>query len=523
MAELRRQYRHRPALYALIAAAMGCVGASGGDAGVAASLQEVYDAAYARLTHVRDDRKQRLLDFCNGMHALATRAGADPVLRDFFRLKQEYYRLQQEAPPPADAVRAIDEYKATIDSYYLENYRQFYDILFVGRAGDVFYTIRKEAEYQRNLLSGELAQTHLARLLREQPQGAFVDFQYFFPSDEPAAFFVQPVLADGEHLGWLILQCAINKINSIFAGSDELGATGEVFLVNKEQYMLTQSRFIGQSTILSMHLNPDNIRTKFAERAGNRIITDYRGCRALSSFDVFRFLSSEWLIIAKIDEAEVLTDHFREHQAEYLPPLLARAAQPAPPGGPCAAPAPRLLKVDMDEFVKAQAGEALQTRGVSTCTALIAAYPRRFAYLAHISPFDRVYGEGSTDLLGHIVKNIKTYDIYKYERRHVRFVVVARDAQTLPAVLEELLHEGFLLSQVDVVYNPAAQRADVTYDYVADQLCVSWRAVGTEAGVIETSTAGYNLGAVLRQLMEADSASRAGGGAAGGTGAPASR
>ena len=59
---------------------------------------------------------------------------------------------------------------------------------------------------------------------------------------------------------------------------------------------------------------------------------------------------------------------------------------------------------------------SLQTLGVSTCTAVIATYPGKFGYMAHVSPLDSVYGGNVTDLVGLITKKIKTYDIYKYER-----------------------------------------------------------------------------------------------------------
>ena len=125
-------------------------------------------------------------------------------------------------------------------------------------------------------------------------------------------------------------------------------------------------------------------------------------------------------------------------------------------------------------FVKADHGEILKTLGVSTCTAVIATYPGKFGYLAHISPLDRIYGTDGTNLLGHITKKIKTYDVYKYERRRVRFVVIAPHFDSLMNIVDKLVDDGFLLSQISVLFHPQARCANVTYDYSQDQISVEW-------------------------------------------------
>jgi hypothetical protein len=80
-----------------------------------------------------------------------------------------------------------------------------------------------------------------------------------------------------------------------------------VFLVNRDRLMLTDSRFQSETSILRQHLSEQNISAKFAEGRGHKIITDYRGQRALTSFEVCPVLDKEWLLIAKIDEDEVVT------------------------------------------------------------------------------------------------------------------------------------------------------------------------------------------------------------------------
>ncbi|MCP4575955.1 MAG: hypothetical protein GY846_06700 [Deltaproteobacteria bacterium] len=185
--------------------------------------------------------------------------------------------------------------------------------LFIDGDGDIFHTIRRQGDYHKNIFEGELAITTLARQLTNHPDETFVDYEYYSVSDEPSAFFVEPVLKDGCLEGWFVLQCAINKINNMFTQEKGLGATGEVFLVNRHQYMLTESRFSKETSILNRHLSSENIETKFRERSGRKMVTDYRGVRAFTSFEVCHIGASEWLLIANHpDSIENITDRLVE-------------------------------------------------------------------------------------------------------------------------------------------------------------------------------------------------------------------
>jgi len=467
-----------------------------------------YDWAFVRLDYVRQDKVQQLRDFCDKVHGKATQARTDVALVEFFDISLKYSRLRNgsEAVPAALEQRIADLRKA-LEHHYIRNYLCFYDVLLAAHEGVIFYTLRKESDYQDNLFEGESAACPLARCLRTQPrEERFIDFHHYAASDEPAAFFVEPVLKDGQPLGWLVLQCAVNKINSLFAGLEELGATGETFLVNHEGHMLTESNFHGDSTILSMRLDDQNITAKFAQGRGCRTVTDYRGQRALTSFEVVDFLGVKWLVVAKADEAEVVTEHFRQHRRYYYERILHDfPSAEAVRGADAESVSPdsrKTIKVDMDEFVRANHNELLRTVGVSTCTAVIATYPGKFGYLAHISPHDRVYGGDGTNLLGHVIKKIKTYDIYKYERPRVRFVIVARHNDSLSHIVDKLVDEGFLLSQLSVLHGPAEHYANVSYDYAQDRISVEWVPDQAEAErVMQCGRDTQNLGELVKQLL----------------------
>jgi hypothetical protein len=163
------------------------------------------------------------------------------------------------------------------------------------------------------------------------------------------------------------------------------------------------------------------------------------------------------------------------------------------------------LRIDMDEFLKANKGESIHTFGVSTCTGFLAAYPGKFAYMAHISPKDKIYGANETNLLGQMIKKIRSFDIYRCERRHVVFVFVAPHYNSLLAIVDKLVEEGFLLSQIRVLYNPKAASVAVSYDYEENNMNVSWRLKNNSTGnnyhFMEDT---QNVGEIIRLVMQSE-------------------
>lgn len=435
---------------------------------------EIEGETYQRLDNIHRQKKAQLLNYLDNVKKSADAIRTDPVMEDFFDIKNKYYQLRKTKPASEGLVRTLETLKQKINEHYLNNYRLFYDILFINTAGEIFYTIRKQADYHKNIFRGAFSETALAQQLKEYPHETFVDYQYYDVSGEPSAFIVEPVIKDDRFMGWFVMQCTINKINNMFTHEKGLGMTGEVFLVNKENYMLTDSRFYGDSTILKRHLSRKNIEAKFKEQSGHKIVTDYRGFRALSSFEVCRIADSEWLLIAKIDEDEIITEQYkgrRDVLGRRLKDCLRKSAVRHCKGIPVSE---KPVVVDMDEFRKVQKGEMIGTFGVSTSTAVIITFPERFAYLSHISNLDRIYGGNTTDLIGHMLKRIKIFDIYKYERRRLQATIVANHFESIMNAIDKLVEEGFFLSQIKFIYNGSAAYGRVLHDYMTNDTCVKW-------------------------------------------------
>ncbi len=473
---------------------------------LASAEKSPYDWALIKLDYVRQEKIAQLKRFTLKIHNLAKQAAQDKNINSFFNMNQQYYTLCKSQAPPESLTENIGKMRKHFNYYSLENYSGFYDILFVNKEGSIFYTLRKESDTGININNSKVSLGMLKKVIDKKPEHeVFIDYYEYAPSTEAAAFFVEPVKREGVLVGWLVLQCPINRLNSIFSATEDLGQTGETFLVNKKGLMLTESYFKGQSTILKKRLDNKNIKMKFTQNKGHRIVTDYRGSLALSSFEVFKFLGATWLVVAKIDKDEITTNHYDKHKKYYSEMLLEhlKSIRPSlPPAvkdftSPVAA-----LRVDMDEFLKAKKNETLETWGVSTCTALLAMVPGEFAYLAHISPKDKIYNGRDTNLLSQLTKKIKSFDVYPFERRNVTFVALAPHLNGLENIINRLIKEGFFLSQIKVSYNKNAETVSIAYNYTKDNMLIKWTTDQANRKIIKQNLDDtYNVGEIVEKIM----------------------
>ncbi|MFC1756762.1 ATP-binding protein [Patescibacteria group bacterium] len=125
---------------------------------------------------------------------------------------------------------------------------------------------------------------------------------------EPIIFFSTPVIRDGEFLGVVVLRRTTESLNTILLNTAGLGETGEIYLMNRDDYMITPSRFF-EDVILKQKVDTEASRNCFEKHPGGEDIEmflykDYRQLDVLGSH--FFISSVDWCLIAKIDEKEAL-------------------------------------------------------------------------------------------------------------------------------------------------------------------------------------------------------------------------
>ena len=259
--------------------------------------EDIKTKMFSSLAKIRETKKQQVLDLFREIERSVGKIKTDKQMLGFFK------QLRSGGDNP--------ELEYELDKLYATRYGNFYDILFVDASGFVFHSIRKEEDYRKNLLTSNLKNTSLAEALKGSKDKSFVEFKHYLPSHEPAAFFtVAQKYCTGQQIGWFFMQVATNSTKG-------LGRTGEFYLVNKDRLMLSDSRFIEDSTILRQKVDTLAVKEALRRQMGEGVMEDYRGEMVFSSYERFEVFGVPWVIIAEIDEGEVLTEYYKKYK-EYF-------------------------------------------------------------------------------------------------------------------------------------------------------------------------------------------------------------
>ncbi len=111
----------------------------------------------------------------------------------------------------------------------------FYDVFLIDLRGNVVFTVEKESDWGENLVNGPLKNSGLAKAFREgKSKTTIVDYEYYEPSKEPAAFIGTPLKnSAGRLVGVAAFQLPSGQINDIVQQNIGLGETGESYLVGR--------------------------------------------------------------------------------------------------------------------------------------------------------------------------------------------------------------------------------------------------------------------------------------------------
>lgn len=433
-------------------------------------------AALARLDAVRRSKKAAILDLFAQVEDNARQIAQDETMLTYFDRMRELHVTEHPTTDalPCELCAAVDQYRQAMNQYYALNYSRFYDILFISPERYVFSSFRLEPDYHTYVDTDTPLARSMRSCLESTPHAVVTDYHFYAPSERASAFFVFPIVKDDVHRGWIVAQYAINVLDALLVDHSELGRTGEVYIVNRDRRMVTDSRFTGERSHLryTVAIDPEEWPDD-AVRAG--MMVDYRGIRVFASCERIRTLGHEWVLVAQIDEAEVVTDYYRSdpnaccaalHEELVGAAFVARAAPLATNNA---------IRVGMDDFARSEAGRPLETRGVSACTAVVVTYPGHFTYLAHLSPYDKVYGNRQlTNILKQVVYRIRHYDIYQSELSKLEVLIVAPHTNSLRGILDKLLRYGITLRQIRFACQPSARYANVFADGPTGRVTIEW-------------------------------------------------
>ncbi|MFH1305424.1 MAG: sensor histidine kinase, partial [Candidatus Omnitrophota bacterium] len=147
----------------------------------------------------------------------------------------------------------------------------------------------------------------------EGKKGSYFSGIYFSPDDKRTAFaFTVPVLDKDTKkiLGVIVVQATMDEIDAVMEDRTGLGKTGEIYLVNKEGYMITPSRF-KKDVFLKQKVNSNLPKdtslgkdTRGVRHSVPATYPDYRGVCVLGVRSSIQ--RTGWELRAEIDEREAM-------------------------------------------------------------------------------------------------------------------------------------------------------------------------------------------------------------------------
>ncbi len=282
--------------------------------------EALQEDAFNQLSAVREIKRSEILnDLKRRLDDAEVLSESEDVRRAFSLLVP--YGSTGQADPQGFYDVASKEYEAIyewIDPFFAKyaKLREYHDIFLISRDhGHIMYSVAYKQDLGTNLRMGPYRDSSLAKLWAKVLRGkktSLVDFTYYAPKNEPAAFVATPITDEnGKLLGVLALQISTDQINSIMQERTGMGETGETYLVGEDLLMRSDSRFDSTSTILKITVNTGPVRKALKGLTGTEIAENYRNVKTLSSFSGLGLKKTfgtdfEWIIVSTIDEAEAL-------------------------------------------------------------------------------------------------------------------------------------------------------------------------------------------------------------------------
>lgn len=221
---------------------------------------------------------------------------------------------------------------------------EFEDAMLLDARGNMVYTAFKDVDLGTNILTGPYSGSKLRGAYEKALSSnaldyvGFTDFEIYQPAEnEPTAWMVTPIVADGRAIGVLALQFPASKVNRLMTfdkqwNASGMGDTGEVFLVGPDNLMRSDSRVFLEDqqaykrdvieagtpvavaeraiklggTTLVQPVPAETTRNALRGESGTQIATDYLGREALAAYAPVPIPDSDlnWTIVATVDTSE---------------------------------------------------------------------------------------------------------------------------------------------------------------------------------------------------------------------------
>ncbi|MFH1394635.1 MAG: ATP-binding protein [Candidatus Omnitrophota bacterium] len=186
----------------------------------------------------------------------------------------------------------------------LNTHIDFFEILIFDENGKIMVSNQPLME--------TIKKERLNKFTLEEKDVYYEDMHILDPSRVIGICIAVPIYFENERKGFICFQVKAEEIYDILTDKTGLGETGEIYLVNREGYMISPSRFL-EDTFLKLKVDTESTRKYFEDV---RIYKDtshphipflakgYRDVLVLGEHDHLN--SMQWGVFAEIDETEAL-------------------------------------------------------------------------------------------------------------------------------------------------------------------------------------------------------------------------
>jgi methyl-accepting chemotaxis protein len=190
--------------------------------------------------------------------------------------------------------------------------KQYYDLFLIDLAGNIIYTVEKEADFASNLKTGPWRGTGLARAFEGAVAKAaanevhFEDFQPYAPSaDAPAAFAAKIMLDfDGRPVGVAAFQLPVDVVTNAIGA--QFGESGIAYVVGQDGRLRTIVDRRGKHQVFSPTPLAEAVRSAATDRpipATFRSSLD--GTQSVTAIAPSMFLGKLWFVAADASSDEL--------------------------------------------------------------------------------------------------------------------------------------------------------------------------------------------------------------------------
>jgi methyl-accepting chemotaxis protein len=193
--------------------------------------------------------------------------------------------------------------------------RGYDDFYILDPKGNLVYSVNKTADFAANFGAGGqwensgLGKAFLgASAITEPGQVVFVDFApYTALGGVPASFIATPVLdpRDKKLMGVVAVRVSTAAVNAMMQRNDNLGETGESFIVGTDHLMRSDSIFSDGNDIFRTPYENALVNSALGGITASGVTSDYRGTDMLATAVPLSFHDARWAVVTTITEDEV--------------------------------------------------------------------------------------------------------------------------------------------------------------------------------------------------------------------------